>query len=136
MATVAGIAAGLLATYLVLLVVLARARPDGATAREVVRLLPDLVRLVARLARDRTLPRRARIRLWLLLGYLASPIDLVPDVVPVVGYLDDAILVAATLRSVVRAAGLARVADHWPGTADGFAAVARLSGLARAEAAT
>src|SRR4051795_8770248 len=73
MATVAGIAAGLLATYLVLLVVLARARPDGATAREVVRLLPDLVRLVARLARDRTLPRRARIRLWLLLRRPGPP---------------------------------------------------------------
>jgi uncharacterized membrane protein YkvA (DUF1232 family) len=69
-----------------------------------------------------------RVRLWLLLGYLAMPIDLVPDVIPVIGYADDAIVVALVLRSVVRRAGPDAVVRHWPGTPDGLAAVQRLTG--------
>jgi uncharacterized membrane protein YkvA (DUF1232 family) len=64
-----------------------------------------------------------------VLGYLALPFDLIPDVVPVVGYADDAIVVVLTLRSVVRTSGLAAVERHWPGTADGLTVVRRLSGL-------
>src|ERR1700746_3591882 len=69
------------------------------------RLLPDLLRLLPRLAADRSLPRRVRVGLALLLGYLAFPFDLVPDFIPVLGYADDAIIVAAVLRWVVRQAG-------------------------------
>jgi uncharacterized membrane protein YkvA (DUF1232 family) len=127
-----GILAALAAAYAGLLIALVLVRPDAATLRETLRLLPDLLRLVRRLAADRTLPRGVRARLWLLLAYLAMPIDLVPDVVPVLGYADDAILVAAVLRSVVRAAGPERVARQWPGTEDGYAVVARLAGLPRA----
>jgi uncharacterized membrane protein YkvA (DUF1232 family) len=65
----------------------------------------------------------------LLLAYLASPIDLVPDFIPVAGYADDAIIVAAVLRSVARHAGVQAVERHWPGTRDGFAALCRLTGL-------
>jgi uncharacterized membrane protein YkvA (DUF1232 family) len=121
--------AALAASYALLLTALLVARPDVATLAATLRLLPDVLRLVRRLAADRTLPRRLRLRLWLLLAYLASPIDLVPDVLPVIGYADDAILVGVVLRSVVRAAGAERVARHWPGTADGLAAVGRLAGL-------
>ena len=64
-------------------------------------------------------------------GDLATPIDLVPDFIPVIGYADDAIVVTAVLRSVVRRAGLAAIRAHWPGTDDGFAAVVRLTGLER-----
>jgi uncharacterized membrane protein YkvA (DUF1232 family) len=66
--------------------------------------------------------------LWLVLGYLAIPVDLVPDFVPVLGYADDAIIVTAVLRSVVRRAGLEPIRGHWPGTEDGLAAVLRLCG--------
>ena len=69
-----------------------------------------------------------RVRLWLLLAYLAVPFDLVPDVIPVLGYADDAVLVAWVLRSAVRSAGLDAVQAHWPGTGDGFAALTRLVG--------
>jgi uncharacterized membrane protein YkvA (DUF1232 family) len=92
--------------------------------REALRLLLDVLRLVRRLAADKTLPRGVRIRLALLLVYLAMPIDLIPDFIPVLGYADDAIIVTAVLRSVVRRAGLAVVRAHWPGTDDGFAALA------------
>ena len=60
---------------------------------------------MARLARDPRVPRAARVRLWLLLAYLALPFDLVPDFIPVLGYADDAILVSWVLRSVIRATG-------------------------------
>jgi uncharacterized membrane protein YkvA (DUF1232 family) len=97
--------------------------------REALRLLPDVLRLVRRLAADRSLPTSVRLRLWLLLGYLLSPVDLVPDVLPVVGYADDAVLVAWVLRSVVRRAGDAALARHWPGSPAGLAVVRRLAGL-------
>jgi uncharacterized membrane protein YkvA (DUF1232 family) len=85
--------------------------------------------LIRRLAADQTLPRGVRVWLALLLAYLALPIDLVPDFIPVLGYADDAIIVTMVLRSVVRRAGLEAVRAHWPGTDDGFAALVRLTGL-------
>jgi uncharacterized membrane protein YkvA (DUF1232 family) len=104
-------------------------RRDPTSLRGALRLLPDLVRLLRRLAADPNLPRGVRVRLALLLGYLVLPIDLVPDFVPVVGYADDAVVVALALRSVVRAAGPAALDKHWPGTPDGLTAVRRLAGL-------
>lgn len=90
-----------------------------------------MLRLVRRLAADKTLPRGVRIGLGLLLAYLAFPVDLIPDFIPVLGYADDAIIVTAVLRGVVRRAGIDAVRAHWPGTDEGFAAVARLTGLVR-----
>jgi len=115
--------------YLVLLGTLLALRPKGNLLKETLRLLPDLVRLLRRLAGDRSVPRATRARLWLLLAYLAIPIDLVPDFVPVLGYADDAIIVSLVLRSVVRRAGPQVIRRHWPGTADGLAALSRLAGL-------
>ncbi len=104
-------------------------RPDDLRIRDAVRLLPDLIRLLRRLAADSTLPRGVRIRLWLLLVYLASPIDIVPDFIPVIGYADDAVIVAIALRSVTRHAGADALDQHWPGTPDGLAAIRRLAGV-------
>jgi uncharacterized membrane protein YkvA (DUF1232 family) len=120
---------GLLLLWLVLLALLWRARTDELSARGALRLLPDVVRLVRRLAADGSLPRGVRVRLWLLLGYLLLPIDLVPDVLPVIGYADDVVLVAWALRSVVRRAGADALARHWPGEPDGLPLVSRLAGL-------
>jgi uncharacterized membrane protein YkvA (DUF1232 family) len=78
------------------------------------------------MARHSSLPRRVRWRLWLLLGYLLVPIDLVPDFLPVVGYADDAIVIALVLRSVTRAAGPEALERHWRGTPEGLAVVRRL----------
>jgi uncharacterized membrane protein YkvA (DUF1232 family) len=123
------IAIGLSLSYLVLLGALLVTRPKGNLLGETLRLLPDVLRLLRRLASDRSVPRAARVRLWLLLGYLAVPIDLVPDFVPVLGYADDAIIVSLVLRSVVRRAGAPVVRRHWPGTDDGLAALGCLTGL-------
>lgn len=130
---VIGVTGTLLLTWLALVVVLIVVRPRGGLLTEALRLLPDVLRLVRRLAADKTLPRGVRVRLWLLLGYLALPIDVIPDFVPILGYADDAVIVTAVLRGVVRRAGLDAVRAHWPGTDDGFTALARLTGLIGSE---
>jgi uncharacterized membrane protein YkvA (DUF1232 family) len=112
-----------------LVVALWQTRPDELRLRDAMRLLPDLVRMLRRLAADDQLPRGVRVRLWLLVGYLALPIDLVPDVIPVIGYADDAVVVALVLRSVTRVAGPDALDRHWPGTPEGLRAVRRLAGL-------
>lgn len=126
---VVGALAGLLLAWLVLLLTLLVARPKGGMLKEALRLLPDVIRLLHRLATDRSLPQGVRIRLGLLFAYLAFPLDLIPDFIPVLGYADDAIIVAAVLRSVVRRVGLEPLRAHWPGTPDGLAAVVRLASL-------
>ncbi|MBE1878096.1 YkvA family protein [Myceligenerans pegani] len=125
------VAASLLVTWLALVVALLIARPRGGLLREALRLLPDALRLVRRLAADRTLPRGVRLRLGLLLAYLAVPVDPIPDFIPVLGYADDAVVAVIVLRSVVRRAGLDAIRAHWPGTDDGFAALVRAAGLDR-----
>jgi uncharacterized membrane protein YkvA (DUF1232 family) len=108
---------------------LAVAKPDGATMADAVRVLPDTIRLVRRLAADPDLPRSVRRTLWLLGLYLASPIDLIPDFVPILGYADDAIVAAVALRRVVRVAGAEAIDRHWTGTPAGLVIVRRLAGL-------
>ncbi|MFC6158271.1 YkvA family protein [Kribbella jiaozuonensis] len=125
-----GVAGGVLLLWVALIVALWIGKPDELTVRDALRLLPDLVRMLRRLAGDKTLSGGVRLRLWLLLTYLALPIDLVPDFIPVIGYADDAVVVALALRSVTRRAGPEALEKHWPGTPDGLAAVRRLAGLA------
>ena len=122
-----GIGIGLVSTWALLVLSLLLVRPKGSLLREAMRLLPDTIRLLHRVARDRSLPRGVRIRLWLGFAYLALPIDLIPDFIPVIGYADDAIIVCAVLRSTVRRAGIEALRRHWPGTEDGFAALRRFA---------
>jgi uncharacterized membrane protein YkvA (DUF1232 family) len=124
-----GVVIALVVSWLALIVALLIVRPKGPLLNEALRILPDLLRLLRRLAADRDLPRGVRVRLGLLMAYLAFPIDLIPDFIPVLGYADDAIIVAAVLRSVVRRAGIDAVRGHWPGSDDGFAALCRLTGI-------
>ena len=123
-----GAGLALAATWLALVVVLVAVRPRGGLLPEALRILPDLLRLIRRLAADTSLPTGVRLRLGLLLAYLAMPFDLIPDFIPLLGYADDAIVVTFVLRGVVRRAGQDAVRAHWPGSDDGFAALARLTG--------
>jgi uncharacterized membrane protein YkvA (DUF1232 family) len=84
-------------------------------ARELVALVPNLTRLFTGLMRDPRVPRRAKVVLGATAVYLASPLDLIPEFIPVVGSLDDAIIAAVVLRYVVRASSHEIVAEHWPG---------------------
>jgi uncharacterized membrane protein YkvA (DUF1232 family) len=116
----------IVAAWLVFLLFVALAKPDDTTVRAALRLLPDIVRLVRRLVADREIPRRTRWLVWFLLGYLVLPIDLVPDFIPGLGYADDAVISSLVLRHVIRTAGVAKVAEHWPGTPEGLATLQRL----------
>jgi uncharacterized membrane protein YkvA (DUF1232 family) len=97
----------------------------GSEAWVVVRLVPDCLVLARGLLGDREVPLRCKLALAGLVAYLASPIDLVPDFLPVIGVLDDAILIVLTLRWIVRTAGPARVTRHWRGTPRGLQLVLR-----------
>jgi uncharacterized membrane protein YkvA (DUF1232 family) len=124
--TVAVVAACLVVAWLAFIAFVFVIRPDGTSLRDAMRLLPDTLRLVRRLAADRTMPRRTRWLVGLLLLYLASPVDLVPDFVPAIGYADDAIITALVLRHVIRRAGPRKLREHWPGSADGLSTLTRL----------
>lgn len=130
----AGVVVALLVVWIALIGTLLLIRPAGGSLADAMRLLPDTLRLLRRLATDRSIGRGVRVRLWLLFAYLAMPIDLIPDFIPVLGYADDAIIVAFVLRSVVRRAGAEAVRRNWPGSTDGLATIwklARLDGTPR-----
>ena len=98
-------------------------------ARALARFVPDCLVLFKRLLGEDRVPRTRKLLLLAGLAYLASPIDLVPDVIPVAGQLDDAILVALILRAVLRSAGPAILDEHWPGPAQSLATLKRAVGL-------
>ena len=124
-----GILVALGAVWVAFVAFLLVARPKGWSLRDAARILPDVIRLLRRLAGDHTVPRGVCIRLWLLLGYLALPIDLVPDFLPVVGYADDVVITLVVLRSVIRRAGPDAVRRHWPGTEAGLAVLFGLTAV-------
>jgi uncharacterized membrane protein YkvA (DUF1232 family) len=124
-----GVVGGLVLIWVALVAAVWLTKPGEYDVKQTLRLLPDVVRLIKRLAADPDTSRGVRIRLALLLGYLALPIDLIPDFVPVLGYADDAIIVAIVLRSATRSAGLEALAKHWPGTPEGLTALKHLCRL-------
>jgi uncharacterized membrane protein YkvA (DUF1232 family) len=98
-------------------------------ARALAGFIPDCLVLVSRLARDGRISRRRRAVLWLVLAYLALPIDLVPDFLPGIGQLDDAVLLGLALRIVVRGGGTGMVRQAWPGPEASLVIVLRAAGL-------
>jgi uncharacterized membrane protein YkvA (DUF1232 family) len=127
--TLIAVVAGFVLLWFALLIALAVTRPADLRVKDILRLLPDTVVLLRRLAADPDLPRGVRVRLLLLLVYLALPVDLIPDFIPVLGYADDAIVVALALRSVTRRAGSEALDKHWPGSTESLQAVQRLAGI-------
>jgi uncharacterized membrane protein YkvA (DUF1232 family) len=121
----AGVA--LLGAYVALVALLALTG-RRAQARAVGGFVPDCAVLFARLARDPAVPRRGRLALVAVAAYLASPIDLVPDFIPVAGQADDALLVAIVLRWVVRGARPGLLERHWPGPDGSLRVLLRLAG--------
>jgi uncharacterized membrane protein YkvA (DUF1232 family) len=83
--------------------------------RELIVLLPQLAGLIARLTADPRVPRRVKAMLAITAVYLASPVDLIPDVIPGIGYLDDVVLVAIVIDGLLNHVDHAIVREHWPG---------------------
>ena len=98
-------------------------------ARALAGFIPDCVVLVSRLARDRRISPVRRAVLWLVLAYLSLPIDLVPDFLPGIGQLDDAVLLGLALRLLVHGGGSEIVREAWPGPQASLAIVLRAAGL-------
>ena len=96
-------------------------------ARAAARFIPDLLVLFRRLVADPRVPRWRKALLVALIAYLASPIDLVPDFIPVAGQLDDVLIAALVLRVVLRGGGEALVREHWPGPESSLSLILRLA---------
>ena len=94
-------------------------------AKELATLLPNLIRLFRDLAKDPRVPRGAKIVLAVAGIWLISPIDLLPEFIPVLGPLDDAVVAALALRYLIRRAGLDVVREHWRGDRATLAAILR-----------
>jgi uncharacterized membrane protein YkvA (DUF1232 family) len=121
------VAIGLVACLLLWLLAVAvlAAAGRGADAKALARFVPDCVVLFRRLLADPRIPRRRKLALVALLGYLASPIDLVPDFIPGVGQLDDVLAVILVLRFVLRGADDDLLEEHWPGPPQALALLRR-----------
>jgi uncharacterized membrane protein YkvA (DUF1232 family) len=119
-----GVLAVAYAAFVIALYLLGR----RADARALATFIPDCVVLVTRLARDPRVPSHRKLLLLALVGYLAMPIDLVPDFIPVAGQLDDAVIVALVLRHFVRTGGEALIRELWPGPERSLALILRLAG--------
>ena len=100
------------------------------TARAVARFVPDCIVLFRRLLADPRVPRRKKLVLAALIPYLALPFDLVPDFIPIAGYLDDAIIVAFVLRHVLRGSDRELIEQHWSGPQQSLRLMLRLAGYA------
>ena len=105
-------------------------------ARALAGFIPDCIVLVSRLVRDHRISRPRRVALLVVLVYLALPIDLVPDFLPGVGQLDDAVLLGLALRLIVRGGGTGLVREAWPGPEASLTLVLRAAGLETNGAAT
>jgi uncharacterized membrane protein YkvA (DUF1232 family) len=126
---VVGIAVGLLILWAALLVLFWVLRPRDVAARELVRLVPDLVRMLLSLVADAGSPPDVRLVLLGVMAWILSPIDLIPEFIPVLGPLDDVVVAVVALRYVRRRVGVAGMRARWPGTDDGFALLGRVVGF-------
>jgi uncharacterized membrane protein YkvA (DUF1232 family) len=98
-------------------------------ARALAGFIPDCAVMLSRLVRDRRISWPRRAVLWGVLAYLAFPIDLVPDFLPVAGQLDDAVLLGLALRFLVHGGGAELVRESWPGPEASLTLVLRAAGL-------
>ena len=109
------IAVAVTATVYVLVVAALFFAGRRTAAKELALLLPNLVALFKGLSREPRVPRKSKVLLVVGVVWFASPIDLIPEFIPVLGPLDDAVVAALILRHILRKAGKEVVAEHWRG---------------------
>ena len=123
-----GIAIGLVALWAGLLLLFWLVRPKGVAVREILAVVPDIVRLLRALIADPNVPVDVRLALVALVVWILSPIDLIPEFIPGLGPLDDVIVAVVAMRYVRRRVGINAIRARWPGSDDGFALLARVIG--------
>jgi uncharacterized membrane protein YkvA (DUF1232 family) len=121
-----GLAASLVVLWAVLAIAVFVSRPRNGSTAMAAGFVPKIARLVWNLARDRALPKSARWRLYLAFLYNVQPINLIPDFVPVIGFVDNIVVLGWALRSTLNLAGPDVVTRHWPGTSDELDAMYRI----------
>jgi uncharacterized membrane protein YkvA (DUF1232 family) len=99
----------------------------NTAAKALLRFIPDCLVLFRRLLADPRVSRRRKLLLAALVAYLAMPLDLVPDFIPIAGQLDDALIVALVLRTLLRGGGESLLREHWPGPTESLKVVLRLA---------
>ena len=125
---VAGVVVALVAVWALLLLVFWLLRPRDVPVREVVRVIPDVLRLVRTLVTDGAVPLDARLVLVGLIAWILSPIDLIPEFIPGIGPLDDVIVAIVAMRYVRRRIGIDAIRARWSGSEDGMRLLARVIG--------
>ena len=125
-----GVAVALVGLWAAMLVLFWVLRPKDVPVREVVKVIPDLLRLLRSLVTDSRAPLDVRLVLIALLAWIVSPIDLIPEFIPVLGPLDDVVVAVVALRYVRRRLGTDELRSRWTGTPDGFALLVRVIGTA------
>ena len=123
-----GVIVGLLVLWIALLVLFFVLRPRDVPLRELLAVIPDVLRLLRSLIRDGAVPTDVRLVVIGLIAWILSPIDLIPEFIPVLGPLDDVVVAIVAMRYVRRRVGIADLEARWQGTADGFALLTRVIG--------
>lgn len=95
---------------------------------EAMLLLPNLMKLLFRLLRDPRVPRRRRLLMLAVAGYVLSPIDAIPDFLPVLGSIDDVLVLAFAIDYLLAASPPEVVAEHWDGSEDGLELIRGIAG--------
>jgi len=125
---VVGIIVALVALWAILLVLFWALRPKGVSARELLGVVPDVLRLLRSVIGDGSAPLDVRIALVGLLAWIVSPVDLIPEFIPVLGPLDDVVVAVVAMRYVRRRLGVEELRRRWVGTDDGFGLLLRVTG--------
>lgn len=128
MDVILAIIVGMAAVWAVLLVVFWALRPKGVSVRELLGLIPDVLRLLRSVVGDRSVPLDVRLVLVGLLAWILSPIDLIPEFIPVLGPLDDVVVAVVAMRYMRRRIGVEDLRRRWTGSDDGFALLIRVIG--------
>ena len=128
MEVILAIAVGLVAVWAIFLVLFWALRPKGVPVRELLGLIPDVLRLLRSVIGDRSAPADVRLVLVGLLAWILSPIDLIPEFIPVLGPLDDVVVAVVAMRYMRRRVGIEDLRRRWAGTDDGFALLLRVIG--------
>ena len=125
---VVGIVVALVVLWAVLLVLFWALRPKGVSVREILGVIPDVLRLLRSVIGDSSAPLDVRLVLVGLLAWILSPIDLIPEFIPVLGPLDDVVVAVVAMRYVRRRIGVDDLRRRWAGTDDGFSLLLRVIG--------
>ena len=125
---VVGIVVSLVVVWVLLAVLFWALRPKGVPVREVLGLIPDVLRLLRSIVRDVTAPVDVRVVVVGLLAWIVFPIDLIPEFIPVIGPLDDIVVAVLAMRYVRMRMGVDGLRIRWVGSKDGFALLLRVIG--------